>query len=289
MKKIVIKAKDGLLLSAALFEVEDPKAAVQIIHGAKEHKERYYDLIAFLNTQGYAVIISDNRGHGASVNEAYPLGYMDGIHKIIVDQVYVTRYMKEKYPDKPFYMLGHSFGSLIARVYLQENDSRIDKLILSGAPNFIPLARFGNILGTILSFPQGKKGHSKYVMQIGDNDENSWVVKNPEALEAYRADPLCCGYKYMNRACMTIWEADAELKKFAKYKCKNPSLPILVISGEEDPVTGGEKGLSDTLDTLSKIGYYNIKNIVYPNMKHEVINEIGKDKVYQDILEFLEK
>ena len=289
MEQLKIKASDGLLLAVAVFDVENPKGVIQIIHGAKEHKERYYHLIQFLNEHGYAVIISDNRGHGESLNDAYPLGYMDGIDEIIADQVLVTDYMQKRYPDKPFYLFGHSFGSLISRVYLQKHDDRIDKLLLSGTVNYIPISRFGNIVGNTLSLFSGKRGHNRWIMQIGDNDENSWVVKNPEAIKAYREDPLCTGYKYRNRAVMTIWEADAELKRFAKYQCKNPNLPIFSISGEEDPVTGGTKGLEDTLRTLKQIGYQNVESKVYDGMKHEVINEEGKEQVYQDILAFFEK
>ncbi len=289
MEQITIKASDGLLLAVAVFDVENAKAAVQIIHGLKEHKERYFPLIRFLNERGYAVIISDNRGHGESVSDAWPLGYMEGIDGIIADQILVTEYMKKRYPDLPFYLFGHSFGSMVARVYLQENDNQIDKLLLSGTVNYIPISRFGNLVGNVLSVFSGKRGYNRWMIQIGDNGENDWVVKNPEALRAYREDPLCTGYKYMNRAIMTIWEADAELKRFAKYECKNPTLPVFSISGVEDPVTGGTKGLADTIQTLKKIGYQNVESKVYDGMKHEVINEEGKERVYQDILGFFEK
>lgn len=289
MEQLKIKASDGLLLAVAVFDVENAKAAVQIIHGLKEHKERYFPLIRFLNDHGYAVIISDNRGHGESVSDAWPLGYMEGIDGIIADQILVTEYMKKRYSDLPFYLFGHSFGSMVARVYLQENDNQIDKLLLSGTVNYIPISRFGNLVGNVLSVFSGKRGYNRWMIQIGDNGENDWVVKNPEALRAYREDPLCTGYKYMNRAIMTIWEADAELKRFAKYECKNPTLPVFSISGVEDPVTGGTKGLADTIQTLKKIGYQNVESKVYDGMKHEVINEEGKEQVYQDILAFFEK
>ena len=289
MEQLKIKASDGLLLAVAVFDVENAKAAVQIIHGLKEHKERYFPLIRFLNDHGYAVIISDNRGHGESVSDAWPLGYMEGIDGIIADQILVTEYMKKRYPDLPFYLFGHSFGSMVARVYLQENDNQIDKLLLSGTVNYIPISKFGNLVGNVLSVFSGKRGYNRWMIQIGDNGENDWVVKNPEALRAYREDPLCTGYKYMNRAIMTIWEADAELKRFAKYECKNPTLPVFSISGVEDPVTGGTKGLADTVQTLKRIGYQNVESKVYGGMKHEVINEEGKEQVYQDILAFFEK
>ena len=105
----------------------------------------------------------------------------------------------------------------------------------------------------------------------------------------YRKDPLCTGYKYTNRAVLTVWEADRDLKNYKGYECKNPELPILSITGVDDPVTGFEKGLQDSVKNLRRVGYKDIRTIVYPKMKHEVLNEEGKDRVYADALSFLEE
>lgn len=288
MREFTIKADDGLNISAAIFDTEDPKALVQIIHGAKEHKERYYDFMQFLNDQGYAVIISDNRGHGASVNEKFPLGYMDGTADIIKDQRLVTKYIKKMYPGKPFYLFGHSFGTLLSREYLWENDAVVDKLVLSGTVNYTPAAGLGNVIGKTIIRCKGAKGESKFLQSFLDGKDNSWVVKDPEVLEKYRRDPLCCGYMYTNGALVTIFEAVSRLKKYNLYRCMNPQLPILMISGEEDPITGGKKGLEDTIATLKKIGYKDIQNVVYHGMKHEVLNETDHKKVYGDVLRFFE-
>ena len=100
MEQVSITANDGLKLATTLFKTEDPKALVQLIHGSVEHKERYYDFATFLNDQNYAVIVSDNRGHGASVNETYTLGYMDSYQKIIDDQFLISEYICNLYPGK---------------------------------------------------------------------------------------------------------------------------------------------------------------------------------------------
>lgn len=286
MKEFTIKAQDGLMISTALFEAENPKAVVQIIHGAKEHKERYYDFMRFLNENGYAVIISDNRGHGASVNETYSLGYMHGTDEIIRDQRLVTDYVREMYPGKPFYLFGHSFGTLLAREYLQKYDADVEKLVLSGTVNYIPVAVPGCVIGRMITKMKGEKGESKLLQSFLDGRDNSWVVSDAAMLEKYRKDPLCCGYMYTNGALMTIFESVKRLKKYDLYGCKNAKLPILLISGEKDPITGGTKGLKDTMETLKKIGYADIRNIVYPGMKHEVLNEAGRRKVYDDVLAF---
>ncbi len=93
----------------------------------------------------------------------------------------------------------------------------------------------------------------------------------------------------MNNSIYTIFNAMKELHNIEAYQCKNPELPILSLAGEKDPVTKGEKGIQDSMDTLKKIGYKNISSIVYENMLHEVFNETEKEKVYKDLLDFLDK
>ena len=116
-------------------------------------------------------------------------------------------------------------------------------------------------------------------------------------MEKYNQDPFCTGYKYMNVSIYNIFKAMKELHNFKGYRCLNPDLPILSITGEKDPVTKGAKGLKDSISSLEKIGYKNIENIgyknieniVYKNMLHEVLNETGKEKVYTDLLNFINK
>jgi len=289
MEKINLTAYDGLKLSAAVFRAKETRGLVQIIHGAKEHKERYYDFIEFLNENGFTVVISDNRGHGKSVNDRYPLGFMDGVDKIIDDQLIITNYIKDLYPDKNLHLFGHSLGSLFARCYIQEHDEKIKKLVLSGTANYVPGVNFGIIAGKIFTSFSGKHGYSKILNSLSSNKkDDSWISVSQSNLEAYRKDPLC-QFDYQNSATLTIFEADSNMHQFEKYLCKNPHLEILSVSGEEDPITGGDKGLKDSILSLKKAGYRNIINKVYPGMKHEVLNEENNSIVYNDIVAFLLK
>lgn len=288
MKEYYIMAIDELPLSIVEFEKDNPKAVIQVIHGAKEHKGRYFEFAKWLNQLGYAVVLSDNRGHGTSVNSNYPLGHMDGWEELVEDQYVITKHIKESYPDKPLYMFTHSFGSLIARCYLQKYDTEIQKLILSGAPNYINLVNLGLALGRAVIRFSGKHGRTQLLQQLGDKDDYRWICGNQEVIDNFGKDPLCTGYKYTNGAIYTIWAADKQMHEFKNYPCRNKKLQILSITGVNDPVSGGTKGLKDTQESLRKIGYTNYESIVYPDMKHEVINEAGKDKVYMDIKNFLE-
>lgn len=286
MEELKLKTRDNFNLALAVFEHDDPKAVVQIVHGAKEHKERYYDFCKYLNQNGYAVVISDNRGHGASVDENYPLSYMDDSMKIVDDQHEVTAYINKIYPQKDVYMLGHSLGSMIARVYLQEHDDDIKKLVLSGTANYIGAGKIGIAVSKLIKPFKGKDGYSRLLERFANFLDDSWVVGNEEALQKYRNDPLCT-YKYPVCSMKEVFRINQELHKKKKFKVKNEKLPILSVTGELDPVVGGKKGLDDTVRTLNELGYKDVRTKVYKGMYHEVLNERENELVYGDILVFL--
>lgn len=287
-EKMKLAANDGLELSTVLFSVEDPKALVQIIHGAVEHKNRYFDFAEFLQRNGFAVIISDNRGHGESRNDKYYLGTMGSLEQMIEDQVLITKHIKSLYPGKELYMIGHSLGSLFARVYLQEHDNELSKLVLSGTPNYVPGVSAAYLLGKIITSLGRKRGNFLSRLKGDTKQDFSWISVSEKNLDAYINDPLC-GYIYENYAQLTLIDADRQMHNFRKFRCNNPDLPILSVTGEDDPVTGGSKGLQDSIDSLKKVGYKNVSSIVYKGMKHEVLNEDDKEAVCKDILEFLMK
>ena len=207
MNTFTIPASDKLPLSVTLFEHADPKALVQLIHGSVEHKERYFEFAQFLNDNGYAVIVSDNRGHGASVNTYYTLGYMDSYQKIVDDQFLISKYIGRRYPDKPLYLLGHSLGSVFARLYLEKHDAAIQKLVLSGTVYYNPFTPLGILLAHAIISLRGKRHYNYLLRQLVMNgDDIEWVSTSQTNLANYRAD-LLAGYKYPNESALTVMEA----------------------------------------------------------------------------------
>lgn len=289
MKEITLTAHDGLVLHATLFECKNPKALVQVIHGAKEHKERYYDICEFFNANGYAVIVSDNRGHGASVNKPYPLGHFETAEQMLNDQLLITAHIKGLYPDKPLYLFGHSLGSCIARYYLQEHDDEIEKLLLTGTVFPVPLCTVGNKVCGLSQKLYGKAAAKGLVAKLANNDNDKWVCQNPSVMVVYRKDPLVKGCVYTTAAVNAIVELTGTLSDRPAFRCRNPELKILSCTGKEDICTGGEHGLQASLTLLGKVGYINVRHKVYEHMKHEVINEKGNQKVYADMLAFFEE
>ncbi|MFU2206981.1 alpha/beta hydrolase [Streptococcus pluranimalium] len=149
---IIESPVDELNIAFRVFKVDKPKGIIQIVHGAGEYKDYYYDFTQFLVEHGYAVILSDNRGHGYSIDANNPSGYVSSIDDIVADQYAITRYIKEIYPDIPMTLYGHSFGSVIVRNYMMLHDEEIDKLIMEGTSHFIPMSKFGVFLGNIETF-----------------------------------------------------------------------------------------------------------------------------------------
>lgn len=291
VETIRLTTTDSFVLTAKLYPVNQPKALVQMIHGVLEHKGRYEDFIRYLNKQGYAVIISDTRGHGESTNPKYPHISMDLVDELVDDQVLISHYIKQRFPKKELYLFGHSLGSMIARNYLQKHDKEIQKLALTGTVMPYPLAPVGVFLARIIVFYFGKYGHNALLnlLNPAKGDQLDWISYNPKNLDAIAKDPLC-QHRLTNIGILTMFDINARLKQVQRFDCQNPHLQILSATGIDDTlITGGEKGLEETMSILREIGYSDITNIVYPDMKHEVLQEENKQQVYQDIVDFFEQ
>lgn len=281
----------GFELAVSHYRAKDPKAAVLLAHGALEHHKRYREFIVYLNQNGYPVIAFDHRGHGKSISENYPKGYMDMLEECIADMRAVLCFCKELYPGKKIYMIGHSMGSMFARVYLQKYDRDIEKLVLSGTVCHHFPAAGAAFLARAASFYFGEKRHSFFFALLNkmEGKDRSWISYNEENLREIAADPLIVK-RFRNKSNAVIFEVNARLKAFSQYSCKNPSLQILSISGEDDVlITGGRKGLEDTMRSLRRIGYQDLENRVYRGMRHEVLREKEREIVYRDVIAFFEK
>ena len=289
LERVKIKSYDGFILDGAYFPVEEPKVLVQIIHGALEHKERYYYLIKYLNERGYSCFISDNRGHGRSLGDKYAIGYIDGAEKVVDDNLAITRELKKKFPETDIYLIGHSLGTVFGRIYLEEGDDLIKKLVLSGPPNYVPEVPLAIFLGNFINFYFGEQ-RTIYILKkiyTGDKKHFDWLSYSKENIRDAEKDPNMPPV-FKNRGYLAVFEGVGELKNIKNYKFRNPDLEIFFIAGEDDVVIGGEKGFESSINLLREVGYKKIKSKLYKKMKHEIFREEEREEVFKDIVDFLE-
>lgn len=287
---------DNLPLDVLLFECECPKGIVQICHGMSEHKERYIPFMKYLYDHGYASIIHDHRGHGKSVLSVDDIGYLyDGGHKALVEDVYaVNQFIHEKYPNLPVVLFGHSMGSLVVRAFTKEKDDTIDGLIVCGSPSENKLAAVGKSLSKIIMKTKGGKYHSNLIheMAFGSynkgikraRSKNSWLCTDPTVVEKYDKDELC-GFVFTANGFYNLFDMMQYVYNKTGWKKTNEKLPIHFIAGSNDPCITSQKLFSDAVNFMRGIGYKSVTSKLYPKMRHEILNEVGKERVYSDVVE----
>ena len=279
-----------------------PRGIVQIVHGVAEHIGRYHDFATFLTENGFIAVGDDHLGHGLSVNDDSELGWFaeeNGWDLIVKDEKLLRDRMHEEYPDIPMILLGHSMGSFMARTYIGYYPDDFDLCIISGTghtPGVV--CRAGRMMARREIRRHGSKYRSATLQQmafgsylkgienpIGAND---WICRDENVIRAYDADPLC-GF---GGTAELMYEMMVGLEKIGSnsHNMKiRKDLPILMISGTADPVGGWGKSVKAVFDRMKGLGIENITLKLYPDARHEVLNELNKQEVWSDVLNWLNK
>lgn len=278
------------------------KAVVQIVHGMVEHIRRYDAFARFLNEHQIAVIGHDHLGHGYSAKEPKDRGYFsdrDGSNLVIRDMYQVTRYARKRYPGIPIILLGHSMGSFFSRKYLTVFGNRINGVILLGTGSYsFAEAALGKTLADAIGKMRGKRFRSRLLheLMLGSMNQriaarrtpHDWLSRDTGVVDEYENDELC-QFQFSAGACSDFFQILAELAS-KKYFDRIPKrLPVLLAAGKEDPVGNYGKGVEKVYRQLEDLGIRDLELKLYEEMRHELLNEVGKEEVYQDILSWLEK
>lgn len=297
-EKVSLLSANNYSLSLAVYKAKNPKATIQIVHGMEEHKERYYPFCEYLSSHGYNVVVSDLRGHGEDAPKLSHIADKKGEDLLIEDQRNITKYIKETFKGLPIILFGHSMGTIISRVLLQTDDKEYVKVALSGYVNPNPASPIAVMLGNIVKAFKKPQGHSKLLTSLAVGQfskavknrrtDLDWLSYNEDNVNKYIEDPLC-GVEFTNGSYSALFHLLNKMGKANKYQVNNKELPFLLISGIDDPCTGGEKGREASKKVLLKAGYKNIEVITINNMRHEILNEDDKDKVQEDLLKFFDK
>ena len=289
-------AADGVQLSTLVIAPESPKAVLQLVHGMAEHKERYIPFMNYLSEKGYACVINDLRGHGASVATNEDLGYLDkGGMKALVDDVHcVTDWAKAQYPGLPFFLFGHSMGSMIVLSYIKSYDREIDGLVVCGSPSRNPAAGLGDFLAGCIGLFKGQRYRSDFLAGLctGNNDKpfkadglrNAWLSTNKANVQAYNNDPLC-GFTFtVNGYRNGLFRLMKDIYSPQGWTVAHPDLPIHFIAGSDDPCIVSIRKFSEAVSFLRARGYREVTSKLYPGLRHEILNETGREEVYRDVL-----
>ena len=288
-------AADGVLLKTLVVAPESPKAVVQLVHGMAEHKERYIPFMNYLSEAGYACVICDLRGHGETVEKKEDLGWLGkGGMKALVDDVNcVTVWIQEHYPGIPCFLFGHSMGSMVVRSYIKRYDRDVAGVIVCGSPSKNPAAGLGDFLAGCIGLFRGQRYRSQFLADLctGNNDKkfasdsikNAWLSVNRANVEAYNHDPLCGFVFTVNGYRNGLFRLMKDIYSPDGWTVTKPDMPIHFIAGAEDPCIISLKKFSQAVSFLRNRGYRDVTSQVYPGMRHEILNETGREDVWRDV------
>lgn len=293
---------DGLKISVlCIVPKRKPyKGAVQIVHGMCENKERYIPFMEFLARAGYVSVIHDHRGHGKSVKDKADLGYMygGGAEAVLMDIDSVNQAIHENLPDLPVILFGHSMGSLAVRAYTARHDAKMDMLIVCGSPSSNPARALGELIARAEGKLLGTNHKSRLLTKLSvdrfsarfkkEGIQNAWICSEPSVCEAYNASEVC-GFMFTDDAFLTLFQLMKKAYNCSGYVCSKPELPILFISGGDDPCMGNIRKFAQAVQGLRCAGYRNVKGKVYPGMRHEILNEKDHERVFRDVLTYIRK
>ncbi len=273
-----------------------PRALVQLVHGMSEHSGRYEDFARFLTGKGYAVCANDHIGHGGSVSkDGY--GYLphDRGVDIMLEDVDQMRCIAQEAvgEDVPYLIFGHSMGSLIVRAYIARHSAGVRGAVVCGTadkPAIVP--RFGMLLIGVAALFKGWHAKATFFNNLANRtytknlrSEGSplaWLSTNVENVRAYIADEIT-GFTISLGASYTLMKLGSMAMAKSTAKQVPPDLPVLFISGAEDPVGSNGRDVERAERRLHRAGVENVGLILYGEMRHEILNEEGRALVYADV------
>lgn len=273
-------------------EIDEIRAVVQISHGMCEYVGRYEEYARHLCSQGIVLAGNDHPGHGESAASEEDFGYFakeKGVDLAVEGLKTMSELLLERYEDKPLILLGHSMGSFLCRIYLTKYSENLAGAIVMGTGGPGAPTGAGIALASIIAGLRGDRHRSKllrsiqqagYLKRCGKNAlRTDWLTRDRGVVEKYNNDKYCnyiftvSGYRDLFRMLEAVSVED--------WATKVPTdLPILLISGEDDPVGSYGKGVCAVAGALAHAGAQKLKTVLIPGARHEVLNETDRADTY---------
>ena len=302
MQDIYFPSADGeTTIHACIWKPEGAvRGVVQIIHGMAEYAERYAPFAKYLNAHGFLVCADDHLGHGKSVKSADDLGWFNKQRSadiVIADIRTLNLEVKKQTEGLPYFILGHSMGSFFCRKYISLYGGEFDGAVImgSGFKSIITLnsALFLVKLNALFC---GWRNRSKLIKNLAFGSynkkfkpvrtENDWLSENPENVDAYEADGLC-GVPFTNNGYAVLFGIIKQACSYKTVKAVPENLPVYFVAGADDPVGDYGKGVLKAKDKFVKAGVKDVSITLYENSRHEILNDNCKERVYEDVLKFI--
>ena len=277
------------------------KAVVQIVHGIAEYVERYDEFAEFLNSRGILVVAEDHMGHGKSICEATPIGCFAGGWQTAVKDTYrLLKNTMAEFAGVPFILFGHSMGSFMARTVLARHPgSGIAGAVICGTawmPNAVIGA--GKAMASLICKKDGEQNPSALLQKMMFGSYNGkvehprtacdWLTRDSKIVDAYVADPLC-GFVPSAGLVRDMMTGLQYIQNPENLDGMKKDLPVFFIAGGDDPVGSYGAGVRKAAEEFKKHGMEHVELKIYPLCRHEILNEINRREVYEDVVSWIEK
>ncbi len=293
--------QDGLRLHVNHWHGDQPpRAVVMLSHGMAEHSLRYARLAERLVVAGFDLYALDQRGHGQSAAQGVLGHYADegGWGKVVGDLASLNHHIRQRYPQTPIFLFGHSMGSYIGMAYLLGHSCSLQGAVLSGS-NYqsVALYKAARLIAGFERWRLGPKGRSKVIDFLSFGSFNKafkpnrtafdWLSRDPAEVDKYVTDPLC-GFVCTTQLWCDLLDGLQYITPTANLAQIDADLPLLIIGGSRDPVSEGKR-LKDLAGAVREAGVRDVQLKIYPEARHELLNESNRDEVTAHLIDWLQQ
>ncbi|WP_284643333.1 alpha/beta hydrolase [Paenibacillus silviterrae] len=277
------------------------RGIVQIVHGMVETAARYERFAQALVKAGYGVYANDHLGHGRTANSEEELGHLpkDAFRHMVSNVAGITSLIHDRHPGLPVFLLGHSMGSMLAKHYMVRYASKVKGVLLSGVKaEQGPELDIGIALTKVIIWLKGERHRSKLLDQLAFGPYNrriktrrtkfDWLTRDSSEVDHYLQDPHCGGVPTV-RFFYELFKGLKDSYRKDRLQQISKDLPIFLFSGDDDPVGNYGKGVKKLATMLRLMGFREIEMKLYPGGRHEMLNEINRDEVTVDVIDWLQR
>jgi alpha-beta hydrolase superfamily lysophospholipase len=304
-KEFLFSTDDGAFSLRTVCWLPDdqpPRAVMQIVHGIYEYMDRYDDFATFLSQYGIIVVGCDLPGHGHTAKGRFELGQFaeeNGWRAVSSALNELAESFKKACPNVPFYLFGHSMGSFLVRTMLIQYPNLSEGAILSGTGHPPDrLLGFGRLIIRLAVRFLGPNARSKYIQRLVMGSYNrqfapnrtsaDWLSRDEEMVDRFCADSLTSFLPTVSLF-RDLTDGLSYIRNPDKLTTMKKNLPLYFFSGEQDPVGENGSGIHRAVQSLEQVGCHNIQVKLYPEGRHEMLNEINRQEVFGDVLTWLNK